>query len=427
MVFGWKKKTKVVETEVSQPLIEKDLQLSKVKDVIEDVMRLRKDTLISQTKAFRNKITPNLEQLLKIIKQLEKDVLTTDDVDRHLKLIVIRGKKQVVSIIKKEADTKLVQIETYDDVITFETQLSQILKKMGDVLGRQTRVIHIFAKKHAVKLKTVLSTLNEDRSEIHKLIENAYNLDEKQGKILETLIEIQNAQEEQKKITVRISTFNESKIELNSKIEKEKKSIKKLKETDEFSQYVNINNKIDSLYFEKDQIKNKIDIQFTKISRPLSKYSYISSLDRDVMKILESLVSNPFEVLTRNNKSSIITILESVLRGIRSGTVSVKDSEKSIQQINETSEMLDEFLNNVSDFEEKKLKLKNELKIFNIDELNLHESTLTKTENEIDSIETKIKNLNNESDEIKKRIPNLIMDMEEWLKEISATKYKITI
>ena len=125
---------------------------------------------------------------------------------------------------------------------------------MGDVLGRQTRVIHIFAKKHAVKLKIVLSSLNEDKSEIHKLIENVYNLEEKQGRILETVKEIKNSLDEQKKTVNRINTFNESKKELNSKIEKEKESIKKLKETDEFFQYENINKKIDSLYSEKDQM-----------------------------------------------------------------------------------------------------------------------------------------------------------------------------
>lgn len=427
MVFGWKKKTKITETKITQPLTEKNLELSQVKDVVEDIMQLRKETLLVQVKTFRNKIVPNLEQILKIIKSLEKDELTTEDIDRHLKSIVMRGKKQVVSIIKKEADTKLIKIDKFEDVLTFDTQLSQILKKMGDVLGRQTRVIHIFAKKHAVKLKIVLTALNEDSSEIHKLIDNINTQEEKCQKILESVNQIQNDKQEQEKTTNKITTFEQSKIELSSKIDEQNNAIKKLKETDEFSQYEKIIKKIDLLSVEKDQIKNKIDIQFTKISRPLSKYSYISSLDRDQKKILESLVSNPFEVLTWDNKSNIITILESVLRGVQSGNVSVKDTEKSIQQINETSKMLDEFLNVVSNFGDKKSKLKKELKVFDAEKLNQYENTVKKTENDITDLEIKIRNLNNELNELRTLIPNLKNNVENWLKEISATRYKINM
>ena len=40
----------------------------------------------------------------------------------------------------------LMQVSTLDDAKKLDYFLNQLLKKVGDVLGRQTRVIHIFAK-----------------------------------------------------------------------------------------------------------------------------------------------------------------------------------------------------------------------------------------------------------------------------------------
>jgi len=86
---------------------------------------------------------------------LAKDNLNVDDIDKHLAIIVVRGKKQVIDVIKKDV-VHLPEILSIDDVKKLNSSLNQILKKVGDVLGRQTRVIHIFAKKirNSVKRKS---------------------------------------------------------------------------------------------------------------------------------------------------------------------------------------------------------------------------------------------------------------------------------
>jgi len=267
MLFGWKKKAKPEGSEISQPFSEKDTKLSDVKNIISDIMDLRKKTLISQINAFQKKISPNLEEILKIIKKLERDDLDTEDIDKHLKTIVIRGKKQVISIIKTEAVVKFEKIESLDGVLNFETQISQVLKKIGDVLGRQSRVIHIFAKKYAVKLKTVLSSMNSDKDEIQNLIKNFNHLEENEQNVIKNLKFIEDNNSEIKNGKKRIVNFDDSLKKIDDNINKKEDSIDKLKNTKEFSEYQKINSKIESLSDERDQIKKKIDIQFTKSSR----------------------------------------------------------------------------------------------------------------------------------------------------------------
>ena len=103
------------------------------------------------------------------------------------------------------------------------------------------------------------------------------------------------------------------------------------------------------------KIKNQINTQFTKISRPLSRYEYASSLDKDQKNILIrfGLLSPLMPFDTDKNKDSIITILENVRKAISSGSISVKDVDKTYSQITDTEESLDGFVKQVSEYHKK--------------------------------------------------------------------------
>ncbi|MFB5612542.1 MAG: hypothetical protein ACE5RL_04495 [Nitrosarchaeum sp.] len=146
MVFGWgKKKEESVPTH-------KEIQLSEVSKIIQKTLELRTSQILSDLKSIRNNTNPLIKELIAIGNALEKDNLQVDDIDRHLRIIVVRGKQQVIDMIKKDA-VNLPNIVTYDDAEQLNVMLNQMLKKIGDVLGRQTRVIHIFAKKICRKIK----------------------------------------------------------------------------------------------------------------------------------------------------------------------------------------------------------------------------------------------------------------------------------
>ena len=151
MVFGWGKK-KQEENTVEVISQNKEIQLSDVSKILTELNQLRSTQILSEIKQIRKITEPLIDDLIKIGKVLEKDNLKVDDIDKHLAIIVVRGKKQVIDVIKKGV-TSLPEISSLEDMEKLNYSLSQILKKVGDVLGRQTRVIHIFAKKYANQLK----------------------------------------------------------------------------------------------------------------------------------------------------------------------------------------------------------------------------------------------------------------------------------
>ena len=422
MVFGWgKKKAKSIPEEISQ---QKEIKLSEVQKITLDLLDLRKTQTLTEIKSLRNNTSPLIKELAEIAKTLEKDDLKVEDIDKHLRIIVVRGKKQVIDVIKKDSND-LPEISSFDDVLDMSNVLNQKLKKMGDVLGRQTRVIHIFAKKYAEKLKEILAQMNSNHNEIQKLIKNFQDTTSDSFKITELLDRIKNLENDSLSKNQKISELQNDLDAFQNKIKNFQDSIEKIKSSELYSEFLKLNQKLSSLNDTKIQIRKEIDSQFTKISRALSRYEYGSALDKEQKLLLSQLVNDPFDVLTLENKNSIIIIFENVRKGILSGSVSVKDAEKSMSHITETEELLEEFIKKINTFAEQKNEIQDQLSIFDNAELSTLEKDLEKTLSNKHDTELKIPSLRKEIDENHTNIPIMVSKIENKLKRFSNTDYHI--
>ena len=427
MVFGWGKKKKEPEktAETAVESLEREIALNDIDKILNDLIDIRNKTLIAEASSFRNKISPQFDELREIAIQLEKDDLNTDDIDKHLKTIVERGKKQVISIIKEETSSKIPDVKVPDDVMVFNGQITRSLKRIGDVLGRQSRVIHLFAKKYAGKLKTILSDLEIERDTVQTLIDNHKKLQNGMSEIKNNISTIEKSKQTLEKKSKRILDFENSLGEFEENEAKIVHEIDDIKNSDEYKKYLEIKEQLKQLDPEKNNLRRDINDQFTKISRPLGKYEYVSSLDKEEKNLLKILVNDPFEAISSERKSSIITILQSVKKGVISGSVSVKDTEKSIQFLDETTELLDSLIEQKNKFSSKEDVLKSQLDVFDMNNLKKKELEKEKITSNHDDAKSKISQFTSEISETKNLIPKLTMDIEQTLREISSTKYTI--
>jgi hypothetical protein len=424
MVFGWGKKKNVDPQEESSPQ-NKTIPLSDVHKVVTDLCKLRESQTLSTIKSLRDQTAPLIDDLIKIGNVLEKDNLNVDDIDKHLAIIVVRGKNQVIDVIKKDV-TSLPKINSIDDAKKLNLTLNQILKKVGDVLGRQTRVIHIFAKKYAAQLKENLEVMNANHSEIHKVLKNFDATKFVSEEILDTLNQIKNLKDERVEHLKKIAESKSSLESLTEKISSIKISIDKIKSSDSYNSYLDLKNELSEFSNQKAKIKNEVDSQFTKISRPLSRYEYASSLDREQKNLLSKLVEDPFDVLLSTNKDPIIVILENVRKGITSGAISVKDVDKTSLHLTETEECLDGFINQVSEYFAKYALLENKMNSLKPTDLNSLENELEKNISMRDDLEIKSKTIQEEIDNADSKIPKLVSEIEEKIKKFSNTSYTIS-
>ena len=426
MVFGWgKKESRQNVSDVA--LQKKQILLSDVQNIVSEIRSIQAKTIIVEAKTFRNKINSSCETILHIAIDLERDTLNVDDIDVHLKRLVERGKNEVISVIKRESTVQLPEINSFEDVKIFNTASNRMLKKIGDALGRQTRVIHIFAKKYAGKLKDDLKVMTDRNDEITATITNYSKLETKIEQIFETMNKIEQSKKliidlgEQQKLTKKIID------DLVTTINRDEKEIKDIKNSSEYAKFLEINENLDSLSSEKNKIKNEIELQFTKISRPLNKYVYVSSLDKPQKKLLAILLENPYHILIDANKQDIVQILESTRRGVQSGSISVKNTDKSLSQIDETLSLLPGFIEKISVFNRSKSDSESKLLVFNNEQLRQKEYALNKHKNDKSTLESKIGSTEKELRDTTEFIPKCFKSVESILNQISAVQYTITL
>ena len=425
MVFGWGKKKPVEVAPVERKSVNSNISLSDVPQIISDLNKLRESQTLSEIKNLRNNTAPLIDELIKIGIVLEKDNLSVDDIDKHLAIIVIRGKQQVIDILKKDVKN-LMQVSTMDDAKKLDYFLTQVLKKVGDVLGRQTRVIHIFAKKYANQLTGNLKIMNDNASNISKLLKHFASTQSTFDEITQMLNKITSLNQElddKTKRNIEISNnlklFAEKKISLQS-------SIDEIHSSENFKKYIDLQNKLNEYANQKSKIKSEINTQFTKISRPLGRYAYASSLDKDQTRVLSTLVDNPFDALVSANSDTIIVILENIKKGISSGSISVKDTEKTLSQLTETEESLDSFIQKVYDYSTAFNSMKKDLDELKPQNLTLLENDFTKNIDSENDANLKSKTILSEITEINSKIPEIISQIEGKLQLFSNTKYSIS-
>jgi len=424
MVFGWGKKKQVDEYVERKP-VNQNVSLSEVPKIIDDLSKLRESQTLSEIKNLRNNTAPLIDELMKIGIVLEKDNLSVDDIDKHLAIIVVRGKQQVIDILKKDVKT-LMQVSTIADAKKLDYFLTQLLKKVGDVLGRQTRVIHIFAKKYANQLTGNLKIMNENSANISKLLKHYASTQSTFDDITEILnkikslnVELSDKRKRHIEILDSLKSFEEKKTVLQS-------SLDEVHSSENFKKFLDLENKLNDFTNQKSKIKSEIDTQFTKISRPLGRYAYGSSLDKEQNAVLSTLVDDPFDALRSENSDTIIVILENIRKAISSGSISVKDTDKTLLQLTETEESLDGFIKKVSDYSNIFNSMKTELSDLKPDNLTSLENEFSRNTDSQNDSNLKSKTILSEIDEINSQIPELISKIEGKLRIFSNSKYVIS-
>ena len=426
MVFGWgKKKTQQYEEDITSR--EKEIFLTEIPDIIKQLKSIKEKTVISETGIFRNKIKSNCDSILKTVGDFEHASIKSEDLDPHLYTILQRGKKQVVSTINQECTVNFPDIISLNEVLTFHKLSTRMLKKIGDMVGRQSTVLHTLANKFANRLKDDLTNLKDGNDEIQTLIDNHINFEDKTNEILENIDKYNQSEKSVVVMNNNQKQMKKNMKDLSSAIQHDMDEIESIKSSKEYTNFSKVQENIGNLSVGMYKIKNDIEIQFTKISRPLNKYVYITSLGKSEKKLLEDLANNPFDIISKTSKQDITKILELVRNSVQSGAVSVKDVNKSLLHIDETLEKLDSFLRKISEHNQSKDNLENDLKNYNFENLRQNELKLRKHQDDKSKTESKTESLHVEIDNVNESLPNQIKFIETSLNKISPILYSIKL
>ena len=139
--------------------------------------------------------------------------------------------------------------------------------------------------------------------------------------------------------------------------------------------------------------------------------------------MLSELVANPSNVITTQNRDTVIIILENIYKGVMVGTISVKDVTKASFYITETKKSLDKFLNQISQYNKRYAELKEQLDAFLLNDLVALERDLAKNISFKDRDVLKSNTFQDEIEEMNSKISGLMSDIQDKVRETSNIRY----
>lgn len=427
MVFGWgKKKQEQIDESELKTVARKQLKLDEINPILLEKKNQLKNEIVRKTKPLFEEIKHELDSIYAIIEHLKTDNLKVDDIDKTLRVLVVRSKAEVIDVISKESKKTLPNASDYDEVTKTAELASHTLKKIGDVLGKHSRVIHVFAKKYANDLKTHLELITKDHVTISKMISDYNSLESASLEINEKARRVQNTHKEINDNIAHLNKLQESFLELERISRSTQQQIAELFESPQYEKFMQYRNEINRLVAQESQLNKEIDDEFSKISRPLGKYVYVTSLEKPFKIILEQLVQNPSGTISEN-KDATVTILESCMKGIMSGSVSVKETDKAVDHITHIISLLDSFVSKKNSLKSQLEELQKKLNIFDLGNLENLEKQLAKAKSDGEDAKLKIKKL---EDDLKHQMAQkdaLITELEDSLERLLKTKYTIKL
>ena len=420
MVFGWGKKKQ------EEPIQTKGkLDLDQIDSILSAQKEEKRKKTITQSKPLFSEMQTELNAIYKIIDHLKNDDLKVDDIEKILRVLVVRSKTEVIDVISKESKKPLPPVSTYDDVLKTAEAASHTLKKIGDVLGKNSRVIHVFAKKYAQELKDHLELVTKNNVIITKMLSEYSTLESSTDSIKDTVSKIIKTKQDLIDLANHIAKLRQSQTDAENLYTITQKQITDTHNSAQYSEFLQLQNTTQQIKAQEQKLDKEIDDEFSKVSRPLGKYVYVTSLDKALKSILERLVERPSLVIATEPKESLVTILESCMKGIVSGTVSVKEADKSVDNITHLMSVLDGLISKKNAIKLQIQEIEQKSKAFDVAKLDSLQKQLAKSKSDKEDAQAKINNLESELEQKTTQRQKLVQDLETSLQKLTGTKYEL--
>lgn len=419
MVFGWGKKRQ----ERPEPQAAKPITIQDIPGMLESIKESESTRLVEQHKNLYLHVREHVRMLLDIASDLEKDELKTDDIDVNITTIVKRGKKQVLHIIHKEAQRRLTEIDSADQAKEFNKAASHMLARIGDVLGKQTRVIHIFAKRHANRLKDILGEFKQDVEHSNRLLQRYTKFEEKYAGIVQLLNTLDADAQSVRDNQTSVAELKGNAADLQSRISDLGKKTAEFESASTYKSYLDLKSELDAHNETRSQVESRIKDHTILISRPISKYSYGSSLDKEYGTLIEKIIHSPFDVFLESNKDGITTILDGVKKAITLGHMSVKEPQKTLGYIDAVESKTDEFIRMVESFLSTQKSLQDKIDRLDISCLDSYKAGISKASGDYEFLQSRIRELKGETESLIQSRPENIREIQILLNQISDARY----
>jgi DNA repair exonuclease SbcCD ATPase subunit len=334
-----KKPNDIASAEHSIPTPASDtLSIQQAQDLLHSLEAVKVKELSASLAPIKESAAESLKVIDTLAKEMDRENIKLEDVERRLKSVVEHSKTTVVSSLRREASLELPFPQSANDAKKFKERFENMMKRFGEVSGSHSKVLNAFMKKHSGKIKDefefLTKLLNETRaiiSEFDRNREPIIRCENTLNTALQKISSINLAQSSAKNIEKEIEDIERELKNVESELAATSGS-------NEFEQASIRVRDIAEAERKQEEFHAQIRDLFSHLSRAFTKYSY--GITKETERRLETMSNEPWQILYEKNVTPYSSLLLEIRKSIDSGQIQLKDSDKVLQYIDTILESL---------------------------------------------------------------------------------------
>ncbi|MFL6338093.1 MAG: hypothetical protein ACJ718_03130 [Nitrososphaeraceae archaeon] len=387
------------------------IESGKVKALVQDLSPIKKS------------VRGSLESVAKIADNLEHENIKLEEL--RFKSIVENSKRTVAASLKREASSDLPLSESMQDIKKFNYRLESIMNRFGEVSSSHNRVMNIFMKKYAGKLKGEFETL----SSLLKDTKSVMAEFEEENAAVVKCIDILNLLPQK----VALIKTNKNRIEniykeiemLKGKLDQSKDQLSSLENSIHFKESCHNIEEIDIVRKEEQELHRDMLDLYGHVSRAFTRYSY--GMTKDTISRLKVLTDEPWKIFDNEDISLYTSLLTEIRKAVNSSNIKLKDSQKVLYY-------MDIILRSLPKYQQESKTIKLRLKLLQESKDGVVANKVEELRENINHYNSKLEDLKQSSDDVRKQLTennnecgSLVKQIEDCIFGITGKKYSLLI
>ena len=314
------------------------LSIQQAQDLLHSLEAVKVKELSASLAPIKESAAESLKVIDTLAKEMDRENIKLEDVERRLKSVVEHSKTTVVSSLRREASLELPFPQSANDAKKFKERFENMMKRFGEVSGSHSKVLNAFMKKHSGKMKEEFEFLTKLLNETRAIISE---FDRNREPIVICSNMLNTALQKVSSINLAESSAKNIEKEIED-IERELKNVESelaaASGSNEFEQASIRVRDIAEAERKQEEFHAKIRDLFSHLSRAFTKYSY--GITKETERRLETMSNEPWQILYEKNVTPYSSLLLEIRKSIDSGQIQLKDSDKVLQYIDTILESL---------------------------------------------------------------------------------------
>jgi hypothetical protein len=315
-----------------------------------DLLRRMDDEKVGDLSRNLIPIRQTLENTLlsigKLAEEMENEKVKVED--EKFKPTVESSRKILVSSLKKEDLSDFPVPTSITDARKFQERLQSLMERFGDVSGSHSKLLTTFMKKHTGKIKGEFDTISSLEKRTGKIMEGFEEDRRPVTDCITVLSKTSQLVDSLKQQEIDLQKLRGEILRLEAENQEFANSLSGLERSSDFETTTKTMEAIKLAQEEEKEFHKYLSDHFSHVSRALTKYSY--GMSKATSSKLQILMTTPWKIFQEANEQkeglnyqqqqqsshnddleSYKSLLIEVQKAVRSGKITLKDSDKTLK------------------------------------------------------------------------------------------------